>query len=333
MKYTDFGKTGLRVSKLGFGGAELALCYGTANEDKAVELVIKAIKSGINYIDTAPFYGFGKAEIVVGKALKHIPRHVYYLATKVGRYGPDLETLFDFSAERTLKSVQESFDRLGVDYIDILQVHDIEFAKSTDIIINETLPLLQKLKDMKKIKYIGITGYSLNVLKEVLEKSRVEIDVVLSYCRCTLFDDTLKEFLPVFKARNVAIINAAVLGMGLLTNNGPPAWHPAGSEVKEICKQAAKYCQEQNVNISKLAAYYSFSQPDINIHLIGMECDELLEANLLSLHKELTEHEKNVMEHIINIYFKNISVKHWENKEVTQYWKKIENLRNSEETS
>ncbi|KFM61768.1 General stress protein 69, partial [Stegodyphus mimosarum] len=97
MIYKSFGSTGLKVSVLGLGGSELALCYGISEEQEGINTVLEAVKSGINYIDTAPFYGHGKAEKVLGKALKNIPRDTYYLATKVGRYGPELQNMFDFS--------------------------------------------------------------------------------------------------------------------------------------------------------------------------------------------------------------------------------------------
>ncbi|GIY73263.1 l-galactose dehydrogenase [Caerostris extrusa] len=333
MKYSTFGKTGLEVSVLGFGGAELGLVYGTPEEENGIQTVIKAVKSGINYIDTAPYYIQGKAEIVLGKALKQIPRNTYYLATKVARYGATPEDMFDFSYERTLKSFEESLDRLGVDYIDILQikfrylmkntvnimimkkeysdcifclqVHDVEYARDTKIIVNETLPALQKLKDMGKIKFIGITGYPISKLKEVLEKSTVNIDA----------------------EKNLGIVNAAILGMGLLTENGPPDWHPVGSEIKEICKKAADYCKEHNANISKIAVCHSFSQHDINVHLVGMQYEKLLEANLLCVKEGLSQHENNVKEEILSKYFKNLTTTHWENKEVQIYWKNLEKLQ------
>ncbi|GFS44850.1 l-galactose dehydrogenase [Nephila pilipes] len=319
MVFSSFGKTGLEVSLLGLGTSELALVYNTPEEENGIQTVVNAIKSGINYIDTAPYYGQGKAEIVLGKALKHIPRNTYYLATKVARYGAEPQNMCDFSGSLALKSFDESLQRLGVDYIDIIQVHDVEFAKDADIVANEILPALQKLKDMGKVKFIGITGYPLTRLKEVLEKSTVHVDIVLSYCRCTLFDNSLKEYIPFFKEKNLAIINAAVLGMGLLTHNGPQDWHPVGPEIKEACKQAAQYCKEQNVNIAKLAACYSFSQPDIDVHLIGMQNEKLLEANLKSVNEGLSPHEEQVKQKIIEKYFKNLTKTHWENVELMSF--------------
>lgn len=326
MVYSSFGKTGLEVSLLGLGTSELALVYNTPEEENGIQTVVNAIKSGINYIDTAPYYGQGKAEIVLGKALKQIPRNTYYLATKVSRYGAEPQNMFDFSGSFALKSFDESLQRLGVDYVDIIQVHDVEYAKDADIVVNETLPALQKLKDMGKVKFIGITGYTLARLKEVLERTAVHVDIVLSYCRCTLFDNSLKDYIPFFKEKNLAIINAAILGMGLLTHNGPPDWHPTGPEIKKACMLAAQYCKEQNVNISKLAACYSFSQPDIGTHLIGMQNERLLEANLISLHGGLSPHEEQVKLEIIEKYFKNLTKTHWENVDVNIYWENMKKL-------
>lgn len=85
-------------------------------------MIHKAIKSGINYIDTAPYYGQGRAEEVLGMALKTVPRKAYYIATKVGRYEKDLVNRFDFSAKRTRESVEKSLKLLGIEYVDIIQV-------------------------------------------------------------------------------------------------------------------------------------------------------------------------------------------------------------------
>ncbi|XP_015924164.1 uncharacterized protein [Parasteatoda tepidariorum] len=329
MVYSKLGQTQLLVSRLGLGGAQLKDVLNTPKEQDGIDTVIKAVKSGINYFDTAPYYGQGKAETMLGKALKLIPRNTYYLATKVGRYGVNEETAerFDFSAMRTLQSVKESFARLGVNHIDLLQIHDVEFCPDVNIIINETLPALQSLKDAGKISYIGITGYPLSKLREIVEKSKVKIDTVLSYCRCTLLDNELRKYIPFFQERRLGIINAAVLGMGLLTNNSNlPEWHPAFPNIKQICKQAADYCKERDVNLARLAANYSFSQPDIHVHLIGMESEKLVQANLSSLYDPLTAHETEVLNHIIENFYRKIPVTNWENIEPQAYWQDLKTL-------
>lgn len=141
-------------------------------------------------------YGQGKSERVLGQALKGVPRQAYYLCTKVGRYAPELEQQFDFSASKVTRSVYESLERLGQEYLDVIQVHDIEFAPDLSILTSETLPALQRLQEAGVVRHIGITGYSLRVLEELLAKSPVELSTVLSYCHYTLNDTTLLTALP-----------------------------------------------------------------------------------------------------------------------------------------
>ncbi len=153
MPYRPLGRDGRLVSLLSFGASSLAGVFRkdvTESENHAV--VAAAIKAGINVIDTAPWYGFGESEKILGRALKPIPRAAYYLHTKVGRYLPDVTAQFDFTYDRTIASVHESLARMGVDYIDAVQVHDPEFAPSLDIVLSETLPALAALKAEGKIK-------------------------------------------------------------------------------------------------------------------------------------------------------------------------------------
>lgn len=317
MIYNELGSTGMNVSLLGFGGAQL---IHSIDEAEAIKTVHEAISHGINYIDTAPWYGFGKAEMILGNALKSIPRDSFYLATKVGRYLPDYKNMFDFSYKRTLSSVEESLERIGVDYFDIIQVHDLEFASSPEIIINETLPALQKIKENGKAKFIGITGYSLQALEKILGKSKIQIDTVLSYCRCTPFDHSLFEYLPYFKEKNLGIINAAILGMGLLTDNDIPNWHPVIEPIKSACKNAAEYCKANETDLAKLAIQYAFSLPNIDTHLIGMSNVTELRRNLIAFYNNPTSKEKAILKEIMNRFFKSLKQTHWENIEVEKYW-------------
>lgn len=147
------------------------------DEEEAIQTIQKAIRSGINYIDTAPFYGQGRSEKIIGKALKGVPRESYYIATKVARYGLKIEDQFDFTAKRTTESINKSLEYLGLEYIDIVQIHDVEFADNLGIVINETLPAVEDAKKQGKVRFIGVTGYPLNVLKEAILKAPGRFDV------------------------------------------------------------------------------------------------------------------------------------------------------------
>jgi len=224
------GYTGLKVSSLGFGASPLGNVFGNVKEEDAIASVHEAFRLGINFFDTSPYYGGTLSEKMLGKALKTlmVPRDQYVVSTKCGRYAEG----FDFSAQRVTQSIDESLARLNLDYVDILQCHDIEFG-SLDQIVNETIPALQKLKETGKVRYIGITGLPLNVFTYVLDRVPPgSVDVILSYCHYSINDTSLEDLLPYLKSKGVGVITASPLSMGLLTENGPPEWHPAPSELK-----------------------------------------------------------------------------------------------------
>lgn len=127
MRYTALGKTGMNLSHLGFGASSLGSVFRATNLNDSIKAVETAIEGGINFIDVSPYYGHYKAETVLGEALKHIPRDQYFLSTKVGRYGKDGVNTWDYSARRAQESVYESMERLHIDHIDLINVHDIEF--------------------------------------------------------------------------------------------------------------------------------------------------------------------------------------------------------------
>jgi len=324
MEYRPLGRTGMNVSRLSLGTSALGGVYGETNEEECWQLVKYCLKAGINYLDTAPWYG--NSEEVVGKALKEkkIPREAYYIATKVGRYQGGIQKRFDFSAKRTTQSIDDSLERLGVDYIDVVQVHDMEFAPSLDVIINETLPALQKAKDNGKVKFIGITGYPLENFREVLERSSVTVDTILSYCHHSLNDSTLADYLPYFKSKGVGLINASPNSMGLLTNNGPPSWHPAPQKVKKACVEATKYAQDNSVNIAKLALHFSCNHDDIQTTLVSASKMEYMVMNLEVIAAGLTKHEQHVSKEIRERYFSDSVPKGWGGVEVDKYRKSLE---------
>jgi len=283
MEYRTLGKTGLKVSVLSYGASSLGSVFRQIDEAEGIRTVHEALDLGINYIDVAPYYGITRAETVLGKALKGIPRDRYYLATKVGRYGDDE---FDFSAKRVIASVDESLKRLGVDYVDVIQCHDIEFG-SLDQVVNETIPALRRVQEQGKARFVGITGYPLKIFRYVLD--RTEVDTILSYCHYTLNDTSLEGLIPYLEEKGVGIINASPLGMGLLTNRGTPDWHPASDEIKRTCAQAAAYCRSKGVDIAKLALQFSLSNPRIHTTLVGTANPENIRKNVRWIEEPIDE--------------------------------------------
>lgn len=277
MKYRSLGNTGLEISVLSYGASPLGGVFGQINQDDGIRTVHTALDHGINFIDVSPYYGDTKAETVLGQALAGVNRDRYYLATKVGQYGQEE---FDFSAERVTRSLDESCARLGVDYIDLLQCHDIEFAEP-DQIVNETLPALVKLRDAGRIGHIGITGLPLKVFANVLDQVGPGIvETVLSFCRYELNDTALADWLPYFESKGVGVINASPTGMGLLTPRGVPDWHPATPLMIETAKQAVDFCEREGVDIVKLAVQFCVAHPGMTTTLVGTSRPENIEANI-----------------------------------------------------
>ena len=264
MIYNEIGHTGMRVSNLGFGASSLGGVFHSIREEEGIKAVHTAIEGGINFIDVSPYYGHLKAETVLGKALKDIPRHKYYLSTKVGRYGHDGVNTWDYSAKRAQESVYESMERLNVDYIDLINVHDIEFQGDMEgglqRIVDETLPALVELRDKGVVKHVGITDLQPENLKWAIEHAPAgTVESILNFCHYSLNDTLLADYLGFFEQHGVGVINASPFSMGLLSQRGAPDWHPASRDLKQACAKAAAYCESQGYPIDKLAIQFSTS--------------------------------------------------------------------------
>ena len=207
MQYNEIGKTGMRVSNLSFGASSLGGVFHGIREDEAIEAVHTAVNGGINFIDVSPYYGHLKAETVLGKALKDIDRKKYFLSTKVGRYGKDGVNYWDYSAKRAKASVYESMERLNVDHIDLINVHDIEFANLQQV-VDETLPALVELRREGVVGHVGITDLQPENLKWVIEHCEEgTVESVLNFCHYCLNDDLLTEYFSFFGFKSYIFIS------------------------------------------------------------------------------------------------------------------------------
>ena len=254
----------MRVSNLSLGASSLGGVFHSVREDEGIRAVHTAVDNGINFIDVSPYYGHYKAETVLGKALKDIPREKYYLSTKVGRYGQDGVNTWDYSAQRVTASVYESMERLNVDYIDLINVHDVEFQAGLpgglQKVVDETLPALVELRRKGVVGHVGITDLQLENLKWVVEHAEEgTVESILNFCHYSLNDTMLADYLGFFEQHGVGVINASPLSMGLLSQRGAPDWHPAPAELRTACARAAAYCQEKGYPIEKLAMQFATS--------------------------------------------------------------------------
>ncbi len=263
MKTRSLGRTGLDLPWLSFGASSLGQEFRSVDLSEALRSVHEALDLGMNFIDTSPFYGRGMSECLLGVALRGVPRDSYLLGTKIGRYDRDH---FDFSARRVSESVDVSLHRMGVDHLDILLCHDIEFVEMSQV-VEETLPALRKLRDAGKVRFIGVSGYPMAMFRYVLD--RTDLDVILSYNHYTLQNTMLAGLVPYLKGRGVGIMNAAPFSARLLTNAELPPWHKATPRVRQVAKAAADLSASRGVDIAQLALQYSLANEDMATCVVG----------------------------------------------------------------
>ena len=275
----------MQVSHLSFGASSLGSVFHATQLDQSIAAVEAAIDGGINFIDVSPYYGYYKAEQVLGQALRGIPRDRYYLSTKVGRYGEDGHNTWDYSAARVTRSVYESMERLGVDHIDLINVHDIEFQAALpgglQKVCDETLPALTALKREGVVGHVGITDLQIDNLRWVVGHTEAgTVESVLNFCHYCLCDDALADALDFFERHGVGIVNASPLSMGLLSERGVPDWHPAPKTLVAACAKAARHCRERGYAIERLAIQYAVSNSRIATTLFSSANPDNVKRNI-----------------------------------------------------
>ncbi|KAJ1939474.1 hypothetical protein FBU59_004109 [Linderina macrospora] len=271
------------LSRVGLGCGVFSGAYGPATQENAIAAVRTAFSSGINLVDTSPYYN--DSEIKLGKALlalrPEFPRSSYHICTKLGRYGYHTKD-FDYSRERVNASVAESMRRMHTDYLDAVLCHDVEFV-STSEVVDQALPELFALKEKGTVHNVGISGYPLPVLLEIAQIQQQRgnpLDVVLSYCNYNLHCQTLKEYVPKLRAAGVkTIVAASPLSMGLLSSGSTPEWHPAKDEVKNAVAECAdlvdsKLLGRYDVTLAEMAEKFAFEFDGVDVHLVGARTSE-----------------------------------------------------------
>src|SRR5881296_1795805 len=257
MQSRELGKTRLKLPILSFGASSLGQEFRRVTLDEALRSVRVALDCGLNFIDTSPFYGRGMSEVLLGIALRDVPRDSFTLCTKLGRY--DLEH-FDFSAKRVAESVDVSLHRLGTDHLDIILCHDIEFVPMQQI-VDETLPALRQAQRQGKARFIGFSGYPQKIFRFICDQA--DVDCVLSYNQYTLQNTRFAdESVPYLKSKGVGIMNAGPFSARLLTNAPLPKWLKEPEDVKAAARRAAAHCAKKGVDLAQLALQFSIANPD-----------------------------------------------------------------------
>ena len=260
------GKTDIHLPILAFGASSIGAEFRSVSLDEAMLSVRTALDHGMHFIDTSPFYGRGMSEVLLGFALKGVPRDSYLLGSKLGRYS---DIHFDFSARRVEESCHVSLQRLHTDHLDIMLLHDVEFVPLEQM-WTETLPALLKLKQQGKVRAVGFSCYPLKTFDTVLDHVEDQIDCVLSYNRYTLQNTSFAtRVLPRLEAKGIGAMNAGPFSARLLTNAELPAWLKEPENVKQAARDAAQLCASHGVDIAQLALQFSCQHPGIATTIAG----------------------------------------------------------------
>ncbi|MDE0593806.1 MAG: aldo/keto reductase [Roseibacillus sp.] len=266
MQTRPLGNTGIDLPILGFGASSLGQEFRKVRLEDALESVRVALDLGINFIDTSPFYGRGMSEVLLGIALRDVPRDSYLLGSKLGRYSL---THFDFSAKRVEESVHVSLHRLGTDHLDVILLHDVEFVDLPQI-WEETIPAALELKQKGLVRAVGFSCYPTKSFHTVLDHAQDDLDCILSYNQYTLQNTTLADsLLPRLLEKKIGVMTAGPFSARLLTNAPLPEWLKEPAEVKAAARAAAKLCDDQGVDIAQLALQFSCAHQDIATCVAG----------------------------------------------------------------
>jgi D-threo-aldose 1-dehydrogenase len=298
------GRRGVVVSTLGFGGAPIGNLYQVVSEGDAQHALHEALRRGIRYFDTAPFYGHGLSEKRIGRAFAGTPRSEFVISTKVGRlieaaqeegstHDPFVvrgtRAVFDYSKDGVRRSFEASLERLGCGYIDILLLHDIgrmsHGARHTQVIrqaLDEALPAMAVLRDCGAVGAIGIGVNEQAVCLEVLPHS--DLDCIMLAGRYTLLEqqDSL-ELMAQAKARGVAILVAGPYNSGLLGPSAGPGttynYEPVDPAVLERARGIYAACGLEEVQAGAAALQFPLAHPAVACVVAGVRsADEVASA-------------------------------------------------------
>jgi D-threo-aldose 1-dehydrogenase len=294
----DLGRSGLRVTRLGFGAAPIGGLYTAVDDADARATVDRAWELGIRTFDVAPLYGYGAAERRLGSALAGRPRDEFVLSTKVGRLvrrsdaitptddvdpqamdgrqdafyvrSEPLRMVFDFSADGVRRSIEESLARLGLDRIDIALIHDPDTHWAAAI--DDAFPALARLRGDGVVRAIGVGMNQSAMLARFAREG--DFDVFLLAGRYTLLDqDALGELLPLCVERDIAVLAGGAMNSGILADPTPGGrfdYQPAPPAIVERARRLAAICARHGVPLRAAAVQFPLAHPAIRSLIAGV---------------------------------------------------------------
>ncbi|RSM57837.1 aldo/keto reductase [Amycolatopsis sp. WAC 01376] len=300
------GRTDVEVTRLGFGGGPLGGLFAPLDDDTAAGALAAAWDAGIRYYDTSPHYGIGHSERRIGEFLRSRPRASFVLSTKVGRLlvprDPDGESdpagfhvpathdrVRDFTRDGIRRSVEDSLERMGLDRIDVLYLHDAE--EFFDDALRDGYPALAELRSEGIVGAIGAGMYDTAMLTTLVKET--DVDVVMQSGRHTLLEHgALDTFLPACEERGVSVIAASVFNSGLLAMPRPVAgayfdYEVATPEILERANKIADVCEAHGVTLPQAAMAFPLQHPAVAGIAVGMRSADEVQRNVESFAAEV----------------------------------------------
>jgi D-threo-aldose 1-dehydrogenase len=300
---------GLTFTELGFGTAPLGNLYRAIGEQEAQTILDKAWAGGVRYYDTAPLYGLGLSETRLNRFLRGKNRDEYLLATKVGRLmqvcGPRERTgigkwfevptrreLYDYSYDGIMRSVEFSLERLGVDRVDILYVHDLDLfnhgskealAARTEEFMGSGYDAMISMRDQGVVKAIGGGINEWQACQTLAEQG--DFDLFLLAGRYTLLEQgALESFLPLCQTRGIGIVIGGPYNSGILAS-GPVAgafynYDPAPEPILDKVRRIEAICHAHGVGLIDAAFQFPLTHPSVVSVIPGGQSGEQMESNL-----------------------------------------------------
>ena len=315
MKHNDKVRlrTGVEVSRLSLGTAALGGLYTSVSDADCTDTVLTAIDNGINFIDTAPHYGKGTSEVRIGKALAGRDRSTFVISTKIGRLlvpsttdideffmdaDNTVERKFDFSASGVRQSLEGSLERLGIDSVEILFIHDPD--ANADEAILEAYPELDRMRSEGIIKAIGVGMNQCETPTRVIKET--DIDMVLIAGRYSLLDQkALEGLLPTALERNVDIIAAGVFNSGILANPVKGATYdyvPASDELLAKAVRIREVLEGHKVSLTSAALQFPLRHPAVKSVLVGCRSAAEVATNIAEFDKTI---ENKVWDDLVSV--------------------------------
>ena len=295
-------KSGLQIPEFGIGTSPFGGLFASVSESAVADVISTSMELGLNYFDTAPHYGMGSAEVRLGRNINHLPRSSFVVSTKVGRLivpsekaddpgwensTAAVERIFDFSAAGIERSLLESLERLKMESVEMIFIHDPDGA--ADQAISEAYPVLERLRAEGIVKTIGIGITSNEIPTRFINET--DIDVVLIALKYTLLDQSAAtELLPTALKKGVSVIAGGVFNSGILTNPKAGAtfnYEPASPEVLARAQKIEKFFVDRGVSLAQAALQFPMQHPAISAILVGCRSADEVTTNVALYNKEI----------------------------------------------